>query len=316
MFCPICNGGTRRFGWNRNGSQRYRCDACRKTFTDAETRHQDNRFTDPATMLIIINQILEGASIRSQERIYHVSRNTIIAAIVEAGEKCESFLRKTVQNVKVRDVQCDEIWGFCGMKEKTRLRKQLPENGIGDVWMFTAIERETKLILTWHVGKRTPVDTGIFADNLYFATQGRFQLTTDGFTPYRTAIPAILGNRVDFATLVKVYGESEDDRRYSPATVIDVIATPRLGNPEESRICTSHVERANKTLRMQIRRLTRLTDGHSKKWGNHEAAMALFLAFYNFCRKHGTIKMTPAQASGLTTEQWTLERLLAEAARI
>lgn len=116
--------------------------------------------------------------------------------------------------------------------------------------------------------------------------------------------------------LNKVYGESADDRRYSPATVIDVIATPRLGNPEESRICTSHVERANKTLRMQIRRLTRLTDAHSKKWENHEAAMALFFAFYNFCRKHMTIKMTPAQAAGLTTERWSLERLLQEASLV
>jgi hypothetical protein len=115
---------------------------------------------------------------------------------------------------------------------------------------------------------------------------------------------------------VKVYGESEDDRRYSSGTVVDVIATPRLGNPDENRICTSHVERANKTLRMQIRRLTRLTDAHSKKWENYEAAMSLFFAFYNFCRRHTTIKMTPAQAAGLTTETWTLERLLAEAGRV
>jgi IS1 family transposase len=259
---------------------------------------------------------LEGSSIRSQERIYKIHRDTIIDNMIEAGEKCWKFIDKVVQNVHVTDVQCDEIWGYCLMKEKTRIRKHLPEDGIGDVWCFTAIERYTKLILTWHVGKRTPEDTANFADNLYHATRGRFQLTTDGYTPYRTVIPAILGGRVDFATLVKVYGESEDDRRYSCGTVTGVIATPRLGNPDEDRICTSHVERANKTLRMQIRRLTRLTDAHSKKWENHEAAMALFFAFYNFCRRHTTLKMTPAQKSGLTTETWSLERLLAEASRI
>jgi transposase-like protein/IS1 family transposase len=316
MFCPICQGGTRRFGWNRNGSQRYRCDACEKTFTDEQTRPQDQRCVDPATMLTILNQILEGSSIRSQERIYHVGRNTIINAMVEAGNKCWRFMQKKVHDVICTDVQADEIWGFVSMKEKTRIRRGLAEDGVGDVWCFTAIERYTKLILTWHVGKRTPTDTAIFAGNLYRATQGRFQLTTDGFTPYRVAIPAILGGRVDFATLVKVYGESEDDRRYSPATVIDVVATARLGDPDEDRICTSHVERANKTLRMQIRRLTRLTDAHSKKWENHEAAMALFFAFYNFCRRHMTLKMTPAQKAGLTTETWSLERLLQEANRI
>ena len=315
MFCPICQGGTRRFGWNRNGSQRYRCDACRRTFTDEQTRPQDLRCVEPAKMLTILNLLLEGSSIRSLERVFHVGRNTIMHAMVEAGEKCQTFLPKTVRDVPVNDVECDEIWGFVGMKEKARIRRGLAEEGVGDVWMFTAIERETKLILTYHVGKRTPLDTSIFADNLYFATRGRFQLTTDGYTPYRTAIPAIFGNRVDFATLVKVYGESEDDRRYSCGTVTDVIATPRLGNPDEDRICTSYVERANKTLRMQIRRLTRLTDAHSKKWENHEAAMALFIAFYNFCRKHMTLKTTPAVAAGLTTEPWSLEKLLAEAGR-
>jgi hypothetical protein len=123
----------------------------------------------------------------------------------------------------------------------------------------------------------------------------------------------VLGNRVDYATLTKVYGTSEDDHRYSPGTVIDVIETVQFGDPDEDKICTSHVERSNKTLRMQIRRLTRLTDGHSKKWENHEAAMAFFFAYYNFARVHGTIKMTPAQKAGLTTETWSLERLLAEA---
>jgi hypothetical protein len=140
---------------------------------------------------------------------------------------------------------------------------------------------------------------------------------TDGFTPYRTAIPAIFnGRRIDYATLVKVYGESEEgSRRYSPSEIIGTIETPLLGEPEEARICTSHVERSNKTLRMQIRRLTRLTDAHSKKLANHGSAMALFFAYYNFCRVHMTLKATPAKAAGLTTETWSLERLLTEANR-
>jgi IS1 family transposase len=191
----------------------------------------DHRCVDPQKMLTILRLLLEGNSIRALERTFGVHRDTIISNMIEAGEKCRAFMEKKVQDVQVNDVQCDEIWGFVGMKEKTRLRLKR-EECFGDVWCFTALERHTKMILTWHVGKRTPTDTANFADNLYHATRGRFQLTTDGFTPYRTTIPAILGNRVDFATLVKIYGESEDDRRYSCGTVTDVIATPRLGNPD------------------------------------------------------------------------------------
>jgi len=311
MLCPICQGETRRFGRNRNGSQRHRCAACRKTFTDAATRPLDRRCVDPAKMLTIIRLLLEGNSIRALERTFGVHRDTIISSMVEAGEKCGAFLRQTIRNVPVNDVQVDEVWGFVRMKEKTRQRKNRPEE-FGDVWCYTAIERDTKLILTWHVGKRTPMDTAEFADNLYHATQGRFQLTTDGYRPYLTAIPAIMGGRVDFATLVKVYGHGEEDRGYSPGTVIDTVETVQLGNPDKHRICTSHVERHNKTLRMQIRRLTRLTDAHSKKLENHKAAMALFLAYYNFCRVHSTIGTTPAVAARLTAETWSLAKLLQE----
>ncbi len=145
---------------------------------------------------------------------------------------------------------------------------------------------------------------------------GRFQLTTDGLRPYLNTMPHVFGSRVDFATLVKVYGESEDEKRYSPARIIEVIETPQSGNPDPDEICTSHVRRSNKTLRMQIRRLTRLTDGHSKKWENHEAALGLFFAYYNFCRVHCTIKTTPAVAAGIALETWSLQRLLDEVNRI
>ena len=317
MQCHLCEKEMKKFGKNRNGSQRYRCVECKRTVTDEQTRPVDNRCVAPEKMTLILRLLLEGNSIRALERVFKVHRDTIINNMIEAGEKCLAFMQKTVHHVQVNDVQADEIWGFVGMKEKTRQLKQEAEC-FGDVWCFTAIERYTKLILTWHVGKRTPEDTAIFADNLYHATQGKFQLTTDGFTPYRTAIPAIMrGRGIDYATLVKVYGESEDgSRRYSPSEFVGSTETAIMGEPDESRVCTSHVERSNKTLRMQIRRLTRLTDAHSKKWENHEAAMAFFFAYYNFCRVHGTLKSTPAKASGLTTETWSLDRLLSEASRV
>jgi len=315
MLCPICEGPTRTKGKNRNGSERYRCGACKKTFTDQATRPHDNRRLDPSKMILCLRMLLEGNSIRSVERLTGVHRDTIIDAMIAAGEKCDRFMKVAITMVPVANVQVDEIWGFVGCKEKTAIRKNYgPE--VGDAWCFTGIERDTKLILAFHVGKRTPEDTLAFAQKLDRATTGRFQMTTDGFRPYLTAIPHVFGSRIDYATLVKVYGESEDERRYSPPRITAIIETPQCGNPDEDEICTSHVERSNRTLRMQIRRLTRLTDAHSKKWENHEAALGLFFAYYNFCRVHSTIKGTPAKAAGLTGETWSLERLLENANRV
>ena len=313
--CHLCQGPTRRFGFNRNGSQRYRCDACWHTFTDAQTRPFDRRYLAPEVRVLCLRMLLEGTSVRAVERITGVNRDTILYAVVDTGTLCKGFLERVIRGVPVFDVQADEIWGFVGCKEKHRLRAGYGEE-YGDAYCFTAIERDTKLILCWHLGKRCPADTRSFALRLHEATSGRFQLTTDGFTPYLTNIPAVFGQSIDFATLVKVYGEPEDERRYSPPRVIEVIPTPRIGNPDPERICTSHVERHNLTIRMMVRRMTRLTNAHSKKWENHEAALGLFFAYYNFCRVHMTLaeranrKTTPAMASGLTDHVWSLSELL------
>jgi len=318
MFCPTCGLPARRFGFNRNGSQRYRCADC-GTFTDEETRPPDGRVLSPDKAVYCLRMLLEGVSVRSTERLTSVHRDTILRALVDAGERCQRFLDREVWRVPVNDVQADEIWSFIGCKEKTRERHNYAEI-FGDAYCFTALERDTKMILTWHLGKRSPADTMLFAEKLSRATSGRFQLTTDGFTPYRTAIPAALGARVDFARLVKVYGTSEEgNRRYSPPEVVGVIATPSCGDPDMGRVCTSHVERSNLTIRMMTRRFTRLTNAFSKKWENHEAALALFFAFYNYCRPHMTLsedagrKTTPAMAAGLADCLWTVAELLERA---
>jgi IS1 family transposase len=253
--------------------------------------------------------ILEGVSVRSTERLTGTHRDTILATMVAAGERCQHFLETAVRGVAVLDVQADEVWGFVGCKEKTRERRDYPDD-MGDAYCFTALERASKFIITWHLGKRCPADTYAFAQKLRDATNGRFQLTTDGFRPYLTAILGTLGGRVDFATLVKVYGESEDERRYSPPRVLQVVPTIRAGAPDPARICTSHVERSNLSVRMSIRRMTRLTNAFSKKWSNHEAALALFFGYYNFVRVHMTLRTTPAVAIGLTDRPWTVAELL------
>ena len=314
MLCPVCQSPCRKFGKNRNGSQRHRCDDCEKTFTDADTRPVDRRCLDAKKAELCLRMLLEGNSIRSTERLTDVHRDTIIATMVEAGEKCEAFLARTVRAVEAHDVQADEIWGFVGCKEKTREREGY-DDSMGDAWCFVAMERETKLVLTFHVDKRTPWATTYFAAKLNDATSGRFQLSTDGFRPYRTAIPLVFGNNIDFAQIVKTYGNTPEvgtAARYSPGDVTSTSTVEISGTPDSNRVCTSHVERQNLSIRMGVRRMTRLTNAHSKKWENHKAALALWFAYYNFCRVHTTLKTTPAVAAGLTDRTWGMAELLAK----
>jgi IS1 family transposase len=261
-----------------------------------------------------LKMLLEGCSIRSTERMTGIHRDTIMHMMVAAGENCQAFLEETLVDLEVDDLECDEVWGFVGMKEKTRQRKKASEE-YGDCYVFTAIERTTKLLVTWHVGKRCPQDTRLFAGKLNNATSGRFQLSSDGYTPYTIAIPAALGSRITYGQLVKVYGTPQDgQKRYSPAMIIDCRKKALVGRPDWDRICTSHVERNNLHFRMTVRRMTRLTNGFSKKLENHEAMIALAIAYYNFCWKHGTLNTSPAVAAGLTDHVWTVRELLENAA--
>jgi len=189
--------------------------------------------------------------------------------------------------VKVRDVQCDELWGYIGMKEKSKGIAYQGVDTLGDAYCFVAIERHSKMILSWHLGRRTAKDTLAFIMKLRNATQGRFQISTDGWTAYPEAIERVFGIDVDFAQYGKVYAAaSEEEGRYSPAKVVDAVIIPKIGMPDYDRICTSHIERQNLTIRMQMRRMTRLTNGFSKKWANLKASFALHFAFCNFCRIH------------------------------
>jgi IS1 family transposase len=268
----------------------------------------------------IIQQLIEGSSLRSTERITGVSLPTILKLLVIAGEKCEKLLESRIKDVRVKDVECDEIWAFVAMKQKTVKKNILryeygEETKIGDAYTFVGFERNTKLVLAWHLGRRTFDDTWKFTKKLDRATDDHtFQITTDGFAQYRDAIEMELGHKnVDFAQLIKVYATPDShEHRYSPPVVVDIITNIISGNPDPKRICTSIVERQNLTIRMQMRRFTRLTNAFSKKWENLKAALALFFAHYNFCRKHSSIKkQTPAMASGLTDHVWSIQELLA-----
>ena len=271
---------------------------------------------DKATKTIEL--LVEGCSVRSAERITDIHHTTILSLLVLAGEKCERLLQKRIKNHPVADVQCDEIWGYVGKKEAHKWMSEQGRDDIGDAYTFVAIERNTKLVLAWHLGKRTVPHTQAFIRKLATATAYQpYQLSTDGFPAYIAAVDDHLTPRgVDYGQLVKIYGASRDgEQRYSPPEVTSAVPHPVWGLPDVERICTSHVERQNLTMRMHMRRLTRLTNAFSKKWDNLKAAIALHFAWYNFVRVHKSLRMTPAMAAGITDHIWSLGELITEASQ-
>jgi len=259
---------------------------------------------------MVLKLLLEGNSVSSVERLTEVHHTTILKLLVLAGEKCERVMAEKVRNVSARDVECDELWAFIQKKEK-RVRPEDDPN-FGDCYTFVAIERHSKLVLNIAMGKRNQATTDIFIEGLRHATSSqRFQITTDGFGPYRSAILNTLEDRCDFAQLIKVYRASQEgEARYSPAEVQAVEVVPVMGQPDPERICTSIVERQNLSIRMGTRRFTRLTNAFSKKWENHWAAVSCWFAFYNFCRVHKSLRVTPAMAAGISDHVWSVRELL------
>ena len=310
MTCHNCRSECRKF-CKRQNRQFYQCNQCRKVFTDARDNTLDGMYLPVEKAEMVLKLLLEGNSVSSVERITEVHHTTILKLLVLSGEKCERIMAEKIRNVEVRDVECDELWAFIGKKQK-RVRPEDDQN-LGDNYTFVAIERHTKLVLNIALGKRDQRTTNAFVEGLRQATaRSAFQITTDGFAPYRSAITTTLHDRLTgFAQLIKVYrAASEGEGRYSPAEVASVEVVPVFGNPDPERICTSIVERSNLSTRMGLRRFTRLTNAFSKKWENHWAAVACWFAFYNFCRVHKSLRVTPAMAAGITDHVWEVRELL------
>jgi len=313
MACAACDVECQRFGKHRNGLRRFRCTQCHKTYTEAHKPALDGSYISMDRLVLVLRLLIEGNSLRSTERISGLDINTITRLLTLAGEKCEKLMGRLIVNVPVRDVECDEIWGYVGKKEGHKLPEEANNAAIGDAYCFVAIERHSKLVLNFALGRRDQATTDIFIEGLRQATAVRpFQVTTDGFAPYRSAITTTLHDRCDFAQLIKVYRANTDgEARYSPAEVASTEVVPVMGRPDPERICTSIVERQNLTIRMQMRRLTRLTNAFSKKWENLWAAYCLHFAYYNFCRIHKSLRVTPAMETGITNHVWDINELLA-----
>lgn len=307
-----CTHDTRKkFGKTKSGAQRFRCCDCGKTFTVSTSTLGGQRIgTDKAAE--IIRCMMEGVGVRAISRLTGVSKGAILKLLVRIGGRCKRFMESRVVNVPVKDVQADELWSFVYCKERTRKSLSLPLATFGDQYCFVGMERTSKLILAWHMGNREMVEGEKFIEKLGNACwRAPFQITTDGWMSYKTLIPREM-EFAHFGMLIKIYAAGQDTTRYSPAQIMETKKKVVCGMPEESRMCTSHIERTNLTIRMQLRRFTRLTNGFSRKFENHEAALGLFFAFYNFCQVHGTLGTTPAVAAGLTDRRWTVEELIEE----
>ncbi len=256
----------------------------------------------------IINLLVEGSSLRSISRICDVSINTVTKVLVDTGKACEIFHNQTVTNVKAARVQADEIWSFVYAKEKNVPEGM--EDKAGDVWTWTALDADSKMIISWFVGNRDAESANEFMHDVASRLANKVQLTTDGFKAYLEAVENAFDGEIDFAQLVKLYGSLDggmNDKRYSPAEYTGQIKKAVTGNPREKFISTSYVERQNLTMRMHMRRFTRLTNAFSKKIENHNYAVALHCVYYNFCKVHKSLSVTPAMQAGLMKKPMTLE---------
>jgi IS1 family transposase len=259
----------------------------------------------------VLKALVEGCSIRSVVRMTGVAKNTVAKLVVDAGKACAQYQHEVMRNLPCRRIECDELWCFCSMKQKNVPEERKGEVGIGDVWTWVAIDAETKLVPTWLVGLRDSQDAHSFMMDLASRLANRVQMTTDGYRPYLTAVDDAFGNKIDYAMLVKIYGaDKSGPGRYSPPECIGCDRKKVTGNPDPDFISTSYAERQNLTVRMRMRRFTRLTNAFSKKIENLEHAVALHYFHYNFIAKHQTLKQTPAQAAGIADHQWTFEELV------
>ncbi len=259
----------------------------------------------------ILSMLCEGTSMRAVSRLADVSINTVTKLLVDAGKLAAAFHDDQVRGVKARRVQVDEIWSFTYAKAKNVAKAKKAPAGAGDTWTWTGLDADSKLIVSWLVGPRDAGSAFTFTSDLKSRLVNRVQLTSDGLKLYVDAVEDVFGSDVDYAQLVKLYGASgENETRYSPAKCIGCISKGITGDPDPKHVSTSYVERQNLTMRMHMRRFTRLTNGFSKKLENHVHMIALYTVFYNFTKVHKTLRVTPAMQAGLTDHVWSMEEIV------
>lgn len=315
MTCIRCHHGqTKRFGYvGKHRRQRYRCTFCNTTFVEPHPKPLDNHYLPLEKATQALSMMLEGMSIRAISRLTGIDKNTVMAIMLTAGRKAQAAFDALVRDVPARRVQADEIWCFVHTRDRALKPDDPAEWGHTFTWI--ALDADTKLVLSYHVGKRDSADAYALIEDLDTRVRGRFQLTTDGLPTYLEPVEFAVGLRVDYAQLVKMFttpkGTGPD--WYGTGRIKELVPTDVIGNPDPKHISTSYVERSNLTLRMHLRRFTRLTNAYSKKLENLKAAVSLYMAWYNFCRIHQTLRVTPAMEAGLTDHVWSLVELFGAA---
>lgn len=311
MTCHNCKIDCHRIGF-QNGFQRYRCKQCRKSYSDIPLKPLDNLRVPFDKAVQIVHLLVEGVGVRATARLASVNCHTVLNVLETVGQKCARLLDQKVRNISFPNVQVDELFAFVGCKERNN---ETQDSERGDQYVYLGIDADSKFIINFAIGKRDPVTTQIYIQDLHKRVQTPFQLTTDGFTAYPNEIAYTFGQGAHYSQLVKQYAAAIDGqkgyhRRYSPSHCTGARKVVRIGNPDRDLISTSYVERTNLSVRLFNRRFTRLTLGYSKKLANLKHSVALFIAHFNFCRKHSTIAQTPAQSCGLSDHQWSIEELL------
>jgi len=313
MTCVRCkHDGVNRFGKGRKGAQRYRCRDCRATFSEPCPKPLGNHYTPLDRAAKIIELLNEGMSVRAVSRIMDVTQGTILNLLLTASGNARTAHDRVVRGVRPSYVQCDELWTFVHTKQG-HLQWNDPREW-GDAYVWLALDSDTKLIISYHVGRRTQPHADVFMADLRMRTEGtNFQITTDGLDCYIPAVRENFGSRIAFAQLIKQYRAPEPDSPdwYKAARFVRTIPSPISGPVNEDRISTSHIERMNLNVRTYLRRFTRLALGFSKSKPHLEAAVALFVAWYDFCRIHKTLRVTPAMEARLTDHVWTVAELIA-----
>lgn len=266
---------------------------------------------NPQRRAQVIAALIEGCSIRATSRMTGVAKNTIIKLLEDVGTACANYQDEAFRNLTCRRLECDEIWSFCYAKKKNVSPEHQGIFGYGDVWTWVAIDADTKLVPCWHVGRRDANAANEFMNDLASRLKTRVMLTTDGLKAYLEAVEGAFGADIDFAQLVKIYGKSQDEVRYSPAECIGTHCEVITGDPFPPMISTSIVERQNLTMRMSMRRFTRLTNGFSKKVENHMHAIALHYMHYNFARIHKSLRCSPAMEAGVSKTLWSISDIVA-----
>lgn len=262
----------------------------------------------PEKKLAILCALVEGCSVRAAARLAGVEKKTVLKLLVRVGSHCQTILDERMRGLHCEAVECDEIWTYIGMKQ-ANVKDKIGED-LGDAYTFISIDPATKLVLNFTVGKRTSEATYQFIADLSQRIEGQVQVSTDGWIPYIGAIEQHFGSRASYAQIIKIFGH-EARGRYSPPPLTGMQVQEFSGNLDRSKICTSYVERNNLTIRMHLRRFTRLTNGFSRKKANLKASLSLWFCFYNFCRIHKSLRTTPAMAAGLTDRVWELRDLAA-----